>query len=119
MIGGTVSHHRIIEKLGGGGMGVVYRAEDTGLGRQVAIKVLLPELSRDPQSVDRFERIVTSGSRADDPLQFVRSLYFLGQIRERKGDRAKAAEYYRRFVQYWGGGDMDRDRVADARKKAG
>jgi hypothetical protein len=49
----------------------------------------------------------------------VRSLYFLGQISERKGDRANAAEYYRRFVQYWGDGDMDRDRVADARKKAG
>ena len=72
----------------------------------------------DPQAQSRFERIVTSGLlRAGDPLPFVRSLYLLGQIHERKGDRAKAAEYYRRFVQYWGDGDIDRERVADARKK--
>jgi tetratricopeptide (TPR) repeat protein len=78
------------------------------------------EGGQDAQAAPYFERIVNSGTlRANDPLQFVRSLYFLGQINERKGDRAKAAEYYRRFVQYWGEGDMDRDRVADARKKAG
>jgi tetratricopeptide (TPR) repeat protein len=74
----------------------------------------------DSQASARFERIINSGAqRAGDPISFVRSLYFLGQISERKGDRAKAAEYYRRFVQYWGDGDMDRDRVADAKKKAG
>jgi tetratricopeptide (TPR) repeat protein len=72
----------------------------------------------DVQAAPRFERIVTSGLlRGGDPLQYVRSLYFLGQINERKGDNAKATEYYRRFVQYWGDGDVDRDRVAEARRK--
>jgi serine/threonine protein kinase/tetratricopeptide (TPR) repeat protein/TolB-like protein len=72
----------------------------------------------DVQGQARFERIVTSGMlRAGDPLPFVRSLYLLGQIHERKGDRAKAADYYRRFVQYWGEGDIDRERVADVKKK--
>ena len=55
--------------------------------------------------------------RLNYPIEFVRSLYFLGQIAERQGDRARAAEYYRRFLQYWGDGDIDRDKVADARKK--
>jgi tetratricopeptide (TPR) repeat protein len=66
----------------------------------------------------RFEHIVNANAmRLQYPVQFVRSLYFLGGIAERQGDRAKAAKYYRRFVQYWGDGDMDRDKVADARKK--
>jgi len=71
----------------------------------------------DAQAAARFERISTSGILRSGPLPFVRSLYFLGQINERKGDRAKAADYYKRFVQYWGDGDIDRDRVADAKKK--
>ncbi|MBZ5560013.1 MAG: protein kinase [Acidobacteriia bacterium] len=72
----------------------------------------------DAEAAARFDRIVNGGvQRANNPVQFVRSLYFLGQISERKGDGARAREYYGRFVKYWGDGEMDRERVADAKKK--
>jgi len=72
----------------------------------------------DAEAAARFQKIVTAGPlRLGFPIEFGRSLYLLGQISERGGDRAKAADYYRRFVRYWAEGDIDRERVADARKK--